>query len=154
MIDHCKKIVLEKKGNDWMLGDKKAQKDNVDFYINQIKTLKATDIIKTDTINVNVYGWNVLLVPNAFTPNNDMLNNYYKPVGNNGIQYYNMKIYNRWGQKLFEWEGDMTDDQSVGSWDGRFNGVMQQEGVYVVLIRAIPICGAHFTERQTFHMIR
>jgi hypothetical protein len=65
-----------------------------------------------------------------------------------------MKIYNRWGQKIYEWEGNVNSDETIGSWDGTFNGVMQQEGVYVVVVRAVPKCGAHYNKSQTFHMIR
>jgi hypothetical protein len=65
-----------------------------------------------------------------------------------------MKIYNRWGQQLYEWEDEMSANETIGSWDGRVNGEMQQEGVYVVIIHAIPFCGAHFYSSQTFHMLR
>ena len=65
-----------------------------------------------------------------------------------------MKIYNRWGQQIYAWEGYVSSDETIGSWDGTFNGVMQQEGVYVVVIRAVPKCGAYHFQSQTFHMIR
>lgn len=65
-----------------------------------------------------------------------------------------MEIYNRWGQKLFEWEDKVNSDEAIGSWDGTFNGVMQQEGVYVVVVRAVSNCGAVRNESKTFHMIR
>ncbi len=40
---------------------------------------------------------------------------------------YHLTIYNRWGQKVFE-----TNEYSKG-WDGRINGVEQDQGVYVWL---------------------
>ena len=36
-----------------------------------------------------------------------------------------IKIYNRWGEKVFE-----SDDQSIG-WDGTFNGAPVDPGVFV-----------------------
>jgi gliding motility-associated-like protein len=67
-----------------------------------------------------------LHVPTAFTPNSDGLNEGFSPQGM-GIKWYGMKIYNRWGQKLYE------TDQSR-PWDGTYNGELLPEGVYVVLI--------------------
>jgi gliding motility-associated-like protein len=104
--------------------------------------------------NFTIFPRTRIFLATAFTPNSDKLNNYYKPVGNNSLESYNMKIYNRWGQKIYEWEGNVNSDETIGSWDGTFNGVMQQEGVYVVVVRAVPKCGAHYNKSQTFHMIR
>jgi len=44
-----KKTVLSKKGNDWKIGDKSAKKDRVDFFLNDLKTLKANDILVKET---------------------------------------------------------------------------------------------------------
>ena len=53
------------------------------------------------------------LVPNAFTPNGDGLNDTFRPVATGDlIRQFSMVIYNRWGQKVFE-----TSDPSIG-WDG------------------------------------
>ena len=41
-------------------------------------------------------------MPNAFTPNNDGLNDVYAPVGNFfGINDYKLSIFNRWGERVF-----------------------------------------------------
>jgi gliding motility-associated-like protein len=54
------------------------------------------------------------LVPNAFTPNNDGLNDTFRPVATGElIRQFSMVIYNRWGQMVFE-----TSDYS-GGWDGK-----------------------------------
>jgi len=37
-----------------------------------------------------------------------------------------MKIFNRWGEKLFE-----TNDINIG-WSGYYNGILSESGVYVV----------------------
>lgn len=46
-----KKIILEKKGNEWLINNKKAKKEKVDFFINDLKMLKADDIL-TKKINL------------------------------------------------------------------------------------------------------
>lgn len=70
-------------------------------------------------------------LPNAFTPNNDDRNDTYLGVGIlENINDFNMKIWNRWGELMFE-----TNDQTEG-WNGRKNntGLPLPAGVYVVLV--------------------
>ncbi len=67
-------------------------------------------------------------IPNSFTPNADEFNNKFQPVFYSGIdpQVFNMKIYNRLGQLIFE-----TNDAKYG-WDGDYgsgNG-LAESGVY------------------------
>jgi gliding motility-associated-like protein len=68
-----------------------------------------------------------LHVPTAFTPNSDGRNEGFAPVGM-GIQWYGMKIYDRWGQKLYETINSQP-------WDGTYNGELLPEGVYVAIIQ-------------------
>lgn len=70
-------------------------------------------------------------VPNAFTPNGDEYNNTFQPVLTTGFDEfsYNMTIYNRWGEIVFE-----SKDAAVG-WDGTYNGVLAQEGSYTWTIQ-------------------
>lgn len=63
--------------------------------------------------------------PNAFTPNRDGKNYQFKILNAYDLQQYELVIYNRWGQKIFE-----TKDPVIG-WDGIFNGKLQNAGVYV-----------------------
>jgi gliding motility-associated-like protein len=65
-----------------------------------------------------------IYVPNAFTPNNDNLNDIFKPVANN-ITLQDFQIYNRWGQMVFE-----TTDIHKG-WNGTFQGQLADIGNYV-----------------------
>jgi len=64
-----------------------------------------------------------IYVPNAFTPNNDALNDYFQPYGLN-ILAYDMKIFDRWGKMIFE-----SKDLNFG-WDGKVDGNKAQHGVY------------------------
>jgi gliding motility-associated-like protein len=61
--------------------------------------------------------------PNAFTPNGDGLNDFYKPVGKE-ITRYKLQIYNRWGAMIFE-----SNDISIG-WDGFVKGGKAEPDVY------------------------
>lgn len=70
-------------------------------------------------------------VPNAFTPNGDNINDYFLPrqLLSRGITKFDMKIFNRWGQLVFE-----TNTLQGRGWDGKFNGKEQPNGVYIYLI--------------------
>ncbi len=71
-------------------------------------------------------------LPNAFTPNYDGKNEVYKPAGLSlGVSRYNLSIYSRWGDKLFE-----TQDPEEG-WNGRRNNTGEElpVGVYLCVLR-------------------
>ncbi len=69
-----------------------------------------------------------LFVPNAFTPNGDGTNDFFKPISFCNLTDYNLLIFDRWGEKLFE-----SHDVEVG-WDGLYLGNMMNPGVYVYYI--------------------
>lgn len=75
------------------------------------------------TIAVDVYD-RVLYVPNAFSPNNDGVNDLFNVYGY-GYDRMLFQVFDRWGEKMFE-----TTDPTVG-WDGTFHGDMMIPGVYV-----------------------
>ncbi len=71
-------------------------------------------------------------LPNAFTPNGDGKNEGFKGVGYlDGMTDFNMTIWNRWGELIFE-TNDPTEE-----WTGRKQnqGDILQNGVYVVLVQ-------------------
>jgi gliding motility-associated-like protein len=70
-----------------------------------------------------------LYVPNAFTPNTDSINQSFNAKGV-FIFDYTMKLYNRWGELIFQ-----TNDLHRG-WDGTFRGDPAPEGVYIYWIYA------------------
>ena len=69
-----------------------------------------------------------IFVPDAFTPNNDQENDVFRPKGSYVLDY-SIKIYNRWGELVFE----SSDRQK--SWDGKYNGELAPQGVYQYVIR-------------------
>ena len=66
-----------------------------------------------------------IAVPSAFTPNGDGLNDYLYPL--NAFKADNMvfRVYNRYGQVLFE------SKNWTKKWDGRVNSIAQPSGTYV-----------------------
>jgi gliding motility-associated-like protein len=69
-----------------------------------------------------------VFVPNAFTPNNDGVNDIFRPKYYYTFKQYSMQIYNRYGEKIFS-----SIDISNG-WNGYFGGKLQKAGTYVYLI--------------------
>jgi gliding motility-associated-like protein len=67
-------------------------------------------------------------VPNAFTPNGDGLNEVFRAGFGENVINFKMEVYNRWGQKIF------VSDNIKKGWDGRLNGKMQPQGVYIWMI--------------------
>jgi gliding motility-associated-like protein len=68
----------------------------------------------------------LVLLPNAFTPDGDGLNDEFKAIGQpDKLTSFSMKIFNRWGQMVFE-----TKDVTQG-WDGTYQGKPSPSGTYV-----------------------
>ena len=89
-----------------------------------------------------------LLMPNAFSPNGDNYNEEYKPKEYQSIVEFHAYIFNRWGQKLFEWT-----DPSKG-WDGTYNGHPVKEGVYFVVVKARGADGIVYNIRKDVNLLR
>ncbi|MCR9171901.1 MAG: PKD domain-containing protein [bacterium] len=72
--------------------------------------------------------WSVF-IPNTFTPDGDEFNNVFVAEHWLDVSEWEMRVYNRWGQVIFE-----SFDSSVG-WDGTFNGKYVQDGTYGYTLR-------------------
>ncbi|HDR68072.1 MAG TPA: gliding motility-associated C-terminal domain-containing protein, partial [Bacteroidaceae bacterium] len=66
------------------------------------------------------------VLPNVFSPNNDGINDIYIPLRTAYVERVDMKIFNRWGLKVFE-----TEDPDI-NWDGKISGTdkLVASGVY------------------------
>lgn len=90
-----------------------------------------------------------LEMPNAFSPNGDGINDIYKAKdGYQSIIEFHAYIFNRWGQKLYEW------DDPAGGWDGKYNGKDVKQGVYFVLVKAKGADGRTFNIRRGVNLLR
>ncbi len=74
-----------------------------------------------------------IFVPNTFSPNGDGSNDVFYPRGTGIDRIKLLRIFNRWGQVVFEKLDFPVNDASQG-WDGRFHGKNPQPGVYVYQI--------------------
>lgn len=71
----------------------------------------------------------VVGLPNAFSPNGDGANDILFVKGF-GVDYIELKIYNRWGELVFE-----SNSMEIG-WDGTYKGKAQEQEVYTYTLKA------------------
>ena len=64
-----------------------------------------------------------LFIPNVFSPNGDGHNDLFVVEGS-GLNEFNIKVFDRWGQLIFE-----SEDQNI-SWDGLHNGKQLNTAVF------------------------
>ena len=113
-------------------------------------SLSATNNCGTTTDDiVFIKGLCTVFAPTAFTPNNDGKNDLFKALGTEAVTEFNLKIFNRTGQVVFE-----TSDKSKG-WDGKLSGTSLSTAVFVYLIKYKDIYSADFKIlKGTFTLIR
>lgn len=88
-------------------------------------------------------------IPNAFTPDNKgPESNATFSIISDHAQAFHIKIYNKWGQQVFE-SSDINH-----SWDGTFLGKYCQNGVYVYAIELINKTGVEYSYQGTVNLIR
>lgn len=87
----------------------------------------------TDDIKITVADEPYIIVPNAFSPNGDGLNDILKILSAGFKKLKTFKIYNRWGALVYS-----TTDFRKG-WDGTFNGKDCEIGTYFWLAEAVDI---------------
>jgi hypothetical protein len=89
--------------------------ENIGTY--NVKLITVNEYNCSDTVinNISVISSYIINIPSAFTPNGDDHNEMFFPVGE-GIINYNIKIYNRWGERIFDgekntpWLGEKCSD--------------------------------------------
>ncbi len=87
-------------------------------------------------------------VPSAFTPNSDGVNDIVFPDGWGIRSLVYFRIFNRWGQLLFE-----SNDLKVG-WDGTFQGVPQNTDTYVYQVLVDTYKDERLSKEGTVKLLR
>ena len=144
---------------NWNFGDGNSStiQNPVNKYLN-LGNYSVTLIVEdknqcfdTASMSVLVKDITTFFAPNAFSPDGDGLNDYFKVYGVN-ITQAEFFIFNRWGDIIFK-----TNDLEEG-WDGTKNGEEMPEGVYVWLVKYISDEGENKiiskSERGTVTLLR
>jgi gliding motility-associated-like protein len=102
----------------------------------------------TACVTIDVYINSTFVIPNVFSPNDDGTNDVFG-VQNKGLETMDAEVYNRWGQKEYEWH------TTNGGWDGRTaSGVPAPDGTYYYIIKAKGFDGKEYFEKGSFTLVR
>ncbi len=85
---------------------------------------------------------------NAFTPNGDLLNDVFKPYNIDGAKDYELRIFDRWGELLFN-----TNDPNAG-WNGTYKNELVQVGVYIFEVRFMYADGNRYSTKGSVTVVR
>lgn len=106
----------------------------------------ALGCIDTARLLLQINAAKDFFIPNAFSPNNDNSNDLFKVYGTS-ISEVNMKIFNQYGEMVFE----ANDNKG---WDGMWKGKQQPVGVYSYLITVRMVGSQSFMKKGMFNLIR
>ena len=102
----------------------------------------------TDEVQIYVREEYSFGIPEAFSPNNDGINDFVKVNGWGIKDLIEFRVFNRWGTEIF-----YTDDVNT-SWDGTVDGTPQPIDSYGYLIRIEHWNGEIEEQRGTFSLVR
>ena len=122
---------------------------NLSNDMNYLLTVKTAEgCTDTASVKVTIFDGSAVYVPNAFTPNNDGLNDVLKPymIGIKSLYYFT--VYNRWGQKVFS-----TNSINEG-WNGFSQGKIYEAGSYVWVLKAVDLIGKVYDLKGQFVLIK
>ena len=89
-----------------------------------------------------------LWIPDTFTPNDDGVNDSFKPYGV-GIKEYKIQIFSRWGELIF-----FSEDINSG-WDGMSkNNNKSMKGIFTYYIEIVNVYNEFFKYDGTIKLIR
>jgi gliding motility-associated-like protein len=103
------------------------------------------------TVSINVQGSlekSYIVAPNGFTPNEDGINDYFKPVYK-GMQLVRMEIYNTWGNLIYA-----EENANLVGWNGLVKNKQAENGNYLYKISAISIINEEIALEAMFTLIR
>ena len=144
--DYVKLDAQEAQSYHWVAQNNKTQylkaRSYDRFTVQRLNLMSCKDSIVFNVIeNCPVR----IFIPNAFSPNSNLRNDAFKPIITGVYDSYNMSIFNRWGQIVYE--------SKQGSWDGMYKGRPAPDGVYAVLIQ-VRAKGKMLTYRSTLTLVR
>jgi len=117
------------------------------LYEVSLESINAIGCIDTFTKYVRVEDVFVLHMPNAFSPNNDNINDKYG-IEYRGISDYSIKIYTRWGEKV--WSTQSVSEE----WDGKYEDEDLPMGIYFYYVSGVATDGSTFKREGMISLIR
>lgn len=156
----------------WNFDDGETEETNFDkitYTYSDTGTYQVSLTVETDSGCTDIAWQTVIIspvftiyVPNAFTPNNDLYNDYFMPIID-GVSDYEFSIYHRSGQRIFRtndfsnnYLSCITDESCSAAWDGKLQGGIEyaSKGTYIYTIVLTDINGKLRTYEGAFTLIR
>ncbi|MEO7263749.1 MAG: gliding motility-associated C-terminal domain-containing protein, partial [Ferruginibacter sp.] len=116
------------------------------LYTIELRTKAGCVTVDTQIVKINktieIY------VPNIFTPNDDGKNDFLRPfmIGIKQLNYF--KIYNRWGQLVYE-----THD-AIKGWDGKYKSRPAEMQTVVWLLEGLGVDNKIYTAKGSTVLLR
>jgi gliding motility-associated-like protein len=105
------------------------------YYIDDVSVYACPDEISS------------LNIPTGFSPNGDDVNDVFAASDTN-LSFYSCKIYNRWGNLVFE------SNPSLQTWNGQYQGGDCVEGTYYYIIEAVGIDDKKYLKKGFLTLVR
>jgi len=133
----------------WQPGGESTQIKQVNAYgTYAVKVTDSNGCTGLDDISIEEECNSTYYIPTAFSPNNDGVNDLFRPVVHD-VTDYELIIYNRWGDFIFQ-----TTDPLTG-WDGIYKGDHVQNDIYYYLIKfKLKQTGEEIEESGRVHVLR
>jgi gliding motility-associated-like protein len=108
----------------------------------------------TDTISYNVFCSkdDQVYIPNAFSPDGDGVNDVFMVYGK-GIKIDYFKVYNRWGQVVFDGGSNYLPNLPQYGWNGKVGGKPATQDVYVYMVQLKCTAGGTFTYKGNVSLL-
>jgi len=141
----------------FLFADQDAYQQIFKAYRTELYTITAESSIGCkDTAEVNVFIDTLrpeVLMPNAFSPNGDGLNDVFGPrlYNKSGFVVLNFNIYNRWSNLVYK-----SDGSTSPGWDGTYynQGVPADPGVYYYRIEVLFVNGQKVVQKGDVTLVR
>lgn len=101
--------------------------DSTLFYVQGYSNIQC---VALDSFYINVIECYDIFITNAFSPNNDGVNDFFEIHIPDNIELALLRVFDKFGTKLFE-----TTDPGI-AWDGKHNTKLQPQGTYVYMFEA------------------
>ncbi|HWB63135.1 MAG TPA: gliding motility-associated C-terminal domain-containing protein, partial [Chitinophagales bacterium] len=109
-----------------------AINSTMQYFLTVTATINGHDCTADTTLTVTVIPDYDIFIPNVFSPNNDLNNDFFQIFGNlQGIKFLQAEIFDRWGEKVFE------SNNIYFKWDGNFKGKPVPQQVLTYTIRVV-----------------
>ena len=132
---------------EWNFGDGSPTVSNIDSPSHVYDVIGSYTVSLTvedvygcfDTYNetINVTRGYEIILPNAFTPNGDGINETIRPVYN-CMTEVQMSIYDTWGSLVY---AEVAEAEDIYGWDGTIDGNPAENGNYIMVVKAVALNG-------------